>query len=90
MCRTKYSPPTNVIWRRDGVAIDVDGDRYQMTQTVTDRGNSYYDNVLLIRNAVHLAGTHTYTCFISNSAGSTSTNIQTTMTGEYKYPNVVY
>lgn len=81
-CRTQYSPPTNVIWRRDGVRVNVDGDRYKMTQTVTDRGNSRYDNILLIRNAVHLAGSHTYTCFISNSVGSTSNNIRTTMTGK--------
>ena len=63
--------------------MNVDGDLYQMTQTVTHRGNSYYENVLLIRNAVHLAGNHTYTCSISNRAGSTSANIHTTMTGKF-------
>ena len=52
-----------------------------MIQTVTDRGSSYYDSVLLIRDAVGHAGNHTYTCNISNYAGSASKDISTNMTG---------
>lgn len=82
LCSTQYSPPTNVTWKRDGVAVSVDGDRYEMIQTVTNRDYSYYDSVLRIRDAVGLAGNHTYTCSISNYAGSTSKDIPTNMTGK--------
>lgn len=82
-CRTRYSPPTIVTWQRDGVTVDVDGDRYQMTQTVTDRRNSYYDNILLVHNAADLVGNHTFTCSISNYAGSTFASTNTTMRGYY-------
>ena len=81
ICSTRYSPPTNVTWERDGVTVSVDGEKYEMIQTVTDRSNSYYDNILLIRDAIGLAGNHTYTCDISNYAGSTSQDISTNMTG---------
>ena len=81
ICSTYNSPPTNVTWKRDGVTVPLDGDRYEMAQTVTNRGSSYYDSVLLVRDAVGLAGNHIYTCNISNYAGSTSKNISTNMTG---------
>lgn len=81
-CRTRYSPPTYVTWERDGVAVPVNGDRYEMTQTVTDRGSSYYDSVLLIRDAVDLAGNHTYTCCIRNYVGNTCKSTSTYMRGE--------
>ena len=81
ICSTYYSPPTNVIWKRDGVRVPLDGDRYEMIQTVTDRSSSYYDSVLHIRDAIGLAGNHTYTCSISNYVGSTYKAIPTNMTG---------
>ena len=81
-CRTRNSPPTYVTWERDGVRVPVNGDRYEMIQTVTDRQNSYYDSVLLIRDAVDLAGNHTYTCCVRNYAGSTCKTTSTHMTGE--------
>ena len=81
ICSTRYSSPTNVTWERDGVTVPLDGDRYEMMQTVTDRRNSYYDNILLIRDAFGLAGNHTYTCYITNYAGNTSKDIPTNMTG---------
>lgn len=82
-CRTRYSPPTSITWLRDGVAVDVDGDRYKMTQTVTHRRRSYYDNILLINNATDLVGNHTFTCSINNLAGSTTSSVSTTLSGDY-------
>ena len=83
-CLTQYSPPTTVTWLRDGVAVHVDGVGYETMQIVTERQSySRYKNVLLIRNAAELVGTHTYTCSVSNAAGSNSRSISTTLTGKH-------
>ena len=81
-CLTQYSPPTNVIWLRDGVRVHVDGERYEMIQSVIERQSySRYRNTLLIRDAADLVGVHTYTCTITNSAGRTSRSINTRLEG---------
>ena len=81
-CLTQYSPPTNVIWLRDGVRVHVDGERYEMIQSVIERQSySRYNSTLLIRDAADLAGDHTYTCSITNSVGNTSESINTRLTG---------
>lgn len=82
VCLTRYSPPTDVEWTRDGVPVEVDGIGYEMTQVVTERQSySRYRNTLIIRDAFDLAGDHTYCCNISNSAGSSSECVHTTWTG---------
>ena len=79
-CLTQYSPPTNVMWLRDGVAIEVDGEGYEMMQSVIERQSySRYNNTLLIRNAADLAGNHTYNCTITNTAGNTTQAVNTTL-----------
>ena len=85
-CSTRYSPPMHVIWYRDGVRVALDGDRYEMIQSVTDRRSSSYDSVLLIRDAVGHAGNHTYTCWIGNYVGRDAKNTSTTMTGKSHLP----
>lgn len=35
-CQSRDSPPTSIVWERDGVTIDIDDNRYVMTQTVTN------------------------------------------------------
>ena len=83
-CLTQYSIPTNVNWLRDGIHVHVDGERYEMIQSVIERWSySRYRNTLLIRDAAGLAGDHTYTCTITNSAGSTSESINTTLKGKH-------
>ena len=75
---TRFSPPTSVTWLRDGTPVTVDGYNYEMEHIVTDRlyQNTYYYNVLFIRDAVGLAGYHTYTCTVTNYAGTTSRSIR--------------
>ena len=81
-CLTQYSPPTNITWLRDGVEVKVDGEGYEMMQTVIERRSySRYNNTLIIRNAADLAGDHSYCCSISNLAGSTSECVATYWTG---------
>ena len=71
-----------MIWLRDGVRVHVDGERYEMIQSGIERQSySRYRNTLLIRDAADLAGDHTYTCSITNNAGSTSESINTRLTG---------
>ena len=70
-------------WLRDGVAVEVDGEGYDMIQSVIERQSySRYNNTLLIRKAADLAGNHTYSCTITNSAGSTSQVVKTTLKGQ--------
>ena len=64
------------------MTIDIDNDRYVMTQTITDRHSSYYDNILQIMDVISLAGNHLFTCSVSNLAGSTSQDISTTLRGK--------
>ena len=83
--KTRYSPPTNVTWKRDGVTVyvhpHVGGAGYEMTQVLTSRRNSEYSSFLLIRNAAHLTGNHTYTFIVSNSEGTIITELQTQVKG---------
>ena len=83
---THLSPPTNVTWLRDGEPVMVDGYRYEMKSTVTNRyyHESHYRSKLLIRDAIHLAGNHTYTCIVSNYAGTASSTVETSLTGDQK------
>ena len=77
-CTSTDSPATNVTWTRDGdtltmdgVTLTVDGTTYSMTQNVTDRRTSTYENVLTIGSEVtNIVGN--YTCTVSNALGSDS------------------
>ena len=71
-------------WLRDGEPVHVDGERYEMIQSVIERQSySRYNNTLLIRDAAGLAGDHIYTCTITNNAGSISQNINTRLEGKH-------
>ena len=79
--RTRYSPPTSVIWKRNGALVHehphMEGDVYEMTQILTNRRYSYYTTYLRIRNVAHLIGSPIYTSIVENNGGSTSKNIST-------------
>ena len=88
-CLTEEGPPTDVTWLRDDEPVLVDGDKYEMIQTVTDRGGFYYNNSLLIRHAADLVGSHIYTCIFANSRGGSNESISTTLTGERYYGKLI-
>lgn len=69
-CYTINSPPTKVIWKKNGDIIDVEMDKYTALQVVIDRRNSHYQNILMIRDVLDIMGNFTFTCEIENSAGS--------------------
>ena len=67
----------------------MDGDKYEMIQTVTNRDSSSYNNTLLIRHAADLVGSHIYACIVTNSAGNNTRSISTTLTGERYYGKLI-
>ena len=71
-CISTGSPATSVAWMRDGQPLTIDGTTYQLTQTVTNRRMSTYENVLMINIAISDIIEHTYTCTIINALGTVS------------------
>ena len=55
---------------RDGQPLTIDGNVYQMTQTVMDRFAATYDNVLTINQPVANIEDSTFTCIVTNILGS--------------------
>lgn len=79
-CYTTNSPPTHVIWQKNGEIINTDGFMYDEIQIVTDHRNSHYRNVLLVNDLVSVVGDLTFSCNVSNVNGSASLNIPTAIT----------
>ena len=46
---TRNFPPFNLTWYRNTIPIDASLSNINLTTTITDRLNAYYDNTLLIR-----------------------------------------
>lgn len=82
-CFSQNSPPTIMIWTRDGRTIDINGEDYDMAQTVMERQSYFrYKNTLLIKSVVQLAGNHRFCCSVSNDAGTSSSRcVSTTWNG---------
>ena len=87
-CTSTGSPATTVTWTKGGVTLTVDGTTYSMTQTMTDRGSSTYENVLTLPATGDISGT--YGCQVENALGNS-----TTMTADvgkcllYKTPHLI-
>ena len=77
--KTRYSPPTNVICKRDGeIVVSHPCTKkygYEVMQVITDRRYSYYTTYIQIRNACDLFGRKNYICTVENSAGRHSRTI---------------
>ena len=74
-CTSTTSIATTVTFMRDGNAINGivrDGDSattYQLSQTVTDRIQSTYDNVLTVNEPLSSLAGSTFTCQVANALG---------------------
>ena len=68
-CVSTGSPATTVSWMKDGLPID-DSTGYTHTQTVTDRANSTYSNVLRVSEGAPGRVAGTYTCTVYNELGN--------------------
>ena len=76
VCVSTGSPPTNVIWTKDNSTLHIDGATYKMTQTVTNRTSSTYENVLIIEDSIDsLPGE--YSCAVANVFGISNKEITT-------------
>ena len=70
-CTSTGSPATTVTWTKGGATLTVDGTTYSMTQTVTDRRTSTYENVLTFPTTGDITGT--YGCQVGNALGDSVT-----------------
>ena len=73
-CVSTGSPATTVSWMRDGLSID-DSTGYTHTQTVTDRANSTYSNILRATEGTPGGVAGTYTCTVSNELGNSTREV---------------
>ena len=73
-CTSTGSPATNVSWTRNGQPVAIDGTIYQLTQTVTDRAASTYENVLTINQPLVAILGNNFTCTIDNMQGQVTSN----------------
>lgn len=63
-CATSDLPPTLVEWSRSGLPL-ANGATYQMSQVITNRRNSSYDNLLTINQTLESTSGF-YECFVLN------------------------
>ena len=78
-CTSSTSITTTVTFMKDGNAINgivrdgdsatVNGVTYQLSQTLTDRAQSTYDNVLTITEPLSSLAGSTFTCQVANALG---------------------
>ena len=83
-CVSYGSPPTEVIWERDGERIyfnDTSSDIYHPNQVLLNRTTSAYNNTLTI-NATIEDVTGEYSCTIVNTVGR-SDRLNTTIKGDH-------
>ncbi len=81
-CISTTSPPTTVVWTKDGTTLTMDGAPYQHSQVMTDRYYSMYSNILTSTEDPDIAA-GTYTCTVSNRFGSSSKSAVIILYGKY-------
>ena len=67
-CISTKSPATTVIWRKNGVVINTDGDVYEREQMLLFSSYSYeyHNQLIIVDSSSSIAGV---TCQISNTIG---------------------
>ena len=70
-CVSYGSPPTQVMWERDGERIYQNDTNYQFSQILVERTSSTYNNTLTINGTIEdVVGE--YSCTVSNTLGSSN------------------
>ena len=75
-CVSTGSPPTVVEWMKNGQPLTINGSLHSLSQTVTDRAASTYDNTLTVSETVPGGMAGTYTCNVSNILGSVNMTVE--------------
>ena len=89
-CTSTRSPATNVTWMREGVELTTDGTVYTATQSVTNRRESTYANMLTIAT-VDDTTVGTYSCSVTNTLGTAQTmSVEVTPGESMKYKQLVF
>ena len=76
-CTSTGSVASTVTWMKDGEPVEMDGTRIILTQNITDREASTYDNILTFYAEPGITAGN-YCCIVSNSMGSDSQCIDVT------------
>ena len=71
-CISTGSPATVVSWMKDGVIIDESSTDYTLTQTITNRATSTYNNIVTVNEGAPGGVAGTYICTVTNELGSHS------------------
>ena len=75
-CVSHGSPPTQVMWDRDGERIYQNDTNYRFSQILVERTSSTYNNTLTINGTIEdVVGE--YSCTVSNTLGSSNELIKT-------------
>ena len=67
---------------RDGESMEFGGVTYQLTQTVTNRAGSTYENVLTINQSLADILGSNFTCSVENTIGTAESSQPLTITSE--------
>ena len=67
-CWSYQSPPTEVVWERNGVALNLDGSIYKDSKIIYSRRYSRYMIILHINGPLDNAE-GTFACIVSNQLG---------------------
>ena len=73
---------------RDGESMDFGGVTYQLTQTVTNRAQSAYQNVLIISQLLADIEGSSFTCSVENTVGMSTPSAPLEIMGEIAIINV--
>ena len=74
-CISTGSPATVVSWMKDGVIIDESSTDYTLTQTITDRATSTYNNILTVNEGATGGVAGTYICNVTNDLGTATDQV---------------
>ena len=96
-CTSTGSVATNVTFSRDGTTVgplrdgesmEFGGVTYQLAQTVTNRAQSTYENVLTINQPLANIIGSTFTCSVENTIGVSPTSQPFIITSEHSVSSV--
>ena len=87
-CTSTGSVASSVTWTKDGQSVEIDGTKNLLTQYVTNRAASTYDNVLTVNDKPG-ATAGNYCCSVTNAVGSASRCVEVMGKTMLRYTNII-